>query len=94
MKKAVYIKDNIVLDANAPKKADIAKSQKVVEICTEYAQKGMINIFIAIFCFPGSVRTSAHKFARINASILEGIGSYLELLCLRGTHHTQQQRKY
>ena len=46
-----YIKNNIVLDANAPKKADIAKSQKVVEICTEYAQKGMINIFIAIFCF-------------------------------------------
>ena len=47
----VIIKNNIVLDANAPKKADIAKSQKVVEICTEYAQKGMINIFIAIFCF-------------------------------------------
>ncbi|MCQ2288032.1 MAG: sodium-translocating pyrophosphatase [Muribaculaceae bacterium] len=46
-----YIKNNIKLDANAPKKADIAKSQKVVEICTEYAQKGMINIFIAIFCF-------------------------------------------
>ncbi|MBQ0115694.1 MAG: sodium-translocating pyrophosphatase [Bacteroidales bacterium] len=46
-----YIKNNIKLDANAPKKADIAKSQKVVEICTEYAQKGMINIFLAIFCF-------------------------------------------
>ena len=46
-----YIKDNIKLDANAPKKADIAKSQEVVKICTNYAQKGMINIFIAIFCF-------------------------------------------
>ena len=46
-----YIKKNIKLDSNAPKKADIAKSQKVVEICTEYAQRGMINIFIAIFCF-------------------------------------------
>ena len=46
-----YIKNNIKLDANAPKKADIAKSQKVVEICTEYAQRGMLNIFIAIFCF-------------------------------------------
>lgn len=46
-----YIKDNIKLDPKAPKKADISKSQKVVEICTEYAQKGMINIFIAIFCF-------------------------------------------
>ncbi len=46
-----YIKDNIKLDPNAPKKADIAKSQEVVKICTNYAQKGMINIFIAIFCF-------------------------------------------
>ena len=47
-----YIKDNIKLDANAPKKADIQKSQEVVKICTNYAQRGMINIFIAIFCFP------------------------------------------
>ena len=46
-----YIKNNIKLDANAPKKADIEKSQDVVKICTNYAQKGMINIFIAIFCF-------------------------------------------
>ncbi len=46
-----YIKQNIKLDANAPKKADTQKSQDVVEICTKYAQRGMINIFIAIFCF-------------------------------------------
>ena len=46
-----YIKDNIRLDPNAPKKADVEKSQKVVEICTSYAQRGMINIFISIFCF-------------------------------------------
>jgi K(+)-stimulated pyrophosphate-energized sodium pump len=46
-----FIKDNIRLDPNAPKKADTAKSQEVVKICTQYAQKGMINIFIAIFCF-------------------------------------------
>ena len=46
-----FIKNNIMLDANAPKKADISKSQEVVRICTEYAQKGMLNIFIAIFCF-------------------------------------------
>ncbi|MBR1882295.1 MAG: sodium-translocating pyrophosphatase [Muribaculaceae bacterium] len=46
-----FIKNNIKLDANAPKKADISKSQKVVQICTDYAQKGMINIFISIFCF-------------------------------------------
>lgn len=46
-----FIKDNIKLDPNAPKKADISKSQEVVQICTQYAQKGMINIFISIFCF-------------------------------------------
>ncbi len=46
-----FIKDNIKLDPNAPKKADISKSQEVVRICTEYAQKGMINIFISLFCF-------------------------------------------
>ena len=46
-----YIKQNIKLDANAPKKADTQKSQEVVKICTNYAQRGMINIFIAIFCF-------------------------------------------
>ncbi len=46
-----FIKRNIQLDPNAPKKADIAQSQEVVRICTEYAQKGMINIFISIFCF-------------------------------------------
>ena len=46
-----YIEQNIKLDADAPKKADTEKSQEVVKICTHYAQKGMINIFIAIFCF-------------------------------------------
>lgn len=46
-----FIKDNIKLDTSAPKKADAAKSREVVRICTEYAQRGMINIFIAIFCF-------------------------------------------
>ena len=46
-----FIKKNIKLDKNAPKKADINNSQEVVKICTNYAQKGMINIFIAIFCF-------------------------------------------
>ena len=46
-----FIKDNINLDPNAPKKADVAKSREVVKICTVYAQKGMMNIFIAIFSF-------------------------------------------
>jgi len=46
-----YIKHNINLDPNAPKKADVAKSVEVVKICTQYAQKGMFNIFIAVFFF-------------------------------------------
>jgi len=46
-----YIKNNINLDPNAPKKADTEKSKEVVKICTVYAQKGMLNIFIAIFSF-------------------------------------------
>jgi K(+)-stimulated pyrophosphate-energized sodium pump len=46
-----YIKNNINLDPDAPKKADTAKSKEVVKICTLYAQKGMLNIFIAIFSF-------------------------------------------
>ncbi len=46
-----YIKHHINLDPNAPKKADVEKSREVVKICTLYAQKGMWNIFIAIFSF-------------------------------------------
>jgi len=46
-----YIKDNINLDPDAPKKADVEKSKEVVKICTQYAQKGMLNIFIAVFSF-------------------------------------------
>ena len=46
-----FIKKNINLDPNAEKKASIEKSRQVVAICTTYAQKGMFNIFIAIFSF-------------------------------------------
>ena len=46
-----FIKENINLDPNAPKKADLEKSRAVVKICTQSAQKGMLNIFIAIFSF-------------------------------------------
>jgi K(+)-stimulated pyrophosphate-energized sodium pump len=46
-----YIKKNINLDENADRKASTEKSKEVVKICTQYAQKGMINIFIAIFSF-------------------------------------------
>jgi K(+)-stimulated pyrophosphate-energized sodium pump len=42
-----FIKANIKLEG--VEKASVADSKKVVEICTKYAQKGMINIFIAVF---------------------------------------------
>ena len=46
-----YIKQNIQLDENASQSAATEKSKEVVKICTQYAQKGMFNIFIAIFSF-------------------------------------------
>ena len=42
-----YIKANIKLDG--AEKASVTDSKKVVEICTKYAQKGMFNIFLAVF---------------------------------------------
>ena len=44
-----YIKEHIHLDTN--KAASIEDSKSVVKICTIYAQKGMLNIFIVIFSF-------------------------------------------
>jgi K(+)-stimulated pyrophosphate-energized sodium pump len=42
-----FIKANIKLEGS--EKASVADSKKVVEICTKYAQKGMFNIFLAVF---------------------------------------------
>jgi K(+)-stimulated pyrophosphate-energized sodium pump len=42
-----FIKANIKLEG--VEKASVADSKKVVEICTKYAQKGMLNIFLAVF---------------------------------------------
>ncbi len=44
----VYIKEHLNLNKA---EASISDSKKVVEICTIYAQKGMINIFIVVFSF-------------------------------------------
>ncbi|MBQ8668230.1 sodium-translocating pyrophosphatase [bacterium] len=46
-----YIKDNIKLGDADEKSANVANSKEVVKICTQYAQKGMTNIFIALFTF-------------------------------------------
>jgi K(+)-stimulated pyrophosphate-energized sodium pump len=69
-----YIKKNINLDPNAEKKASTEKSKEVVKICTVYAQKGMFNIFIAIFFF-------ALAFACISAPMgFDDMGSNAEKL--------------
>ena len=44
----VYIKENMKLDVTT---ATTESSKEVVRICTQYAQMGMTNIFIVIFCF-------------------------------------------
>src|SRR6185436_11246004 len=42
-----FIKKNIHLESTT--KASVSDSKKVVQICTQYAQKGMFNIFLAVF---------------------------------------------
>jgi K(+)-stimulated pyrophosphate-energized sodium pump len=44
----VFIKKNLKFDKDA---ASIEDSKRVVEICTVYAQRGLINIFIVVFAF-------------------------------------------
>jgi len=43
-----FIKQNIKLDIGS-EKASVEDSKRVVEICTQYAQKGMFNIFLTVF---------------------------------------------
>ena len=45
-----FIRKHIKLDS-AEQSAAVANSKEVVKICTQYAQKGMLNIFIALFSF-------------------------------------------
>ncbi len=44
-----FIKSHIKLDDTADAKASTKDSTEVVEICTKYAQQGMLTIFLAIF---------------------------------------------
>jgi K(+)-stimulated pyrophosphate-energized sodium pump len=43
-----FIKANIKLSGST--KASLEDSRKVVQICTQYAQNGMLNIFLVVFC--------------------------------------------
>jgi K(+)-stimulated pyrophosphate-energized sodium pump len=58
-----FIKANIHLEN--VEKASVADSKKVVQICTQYAQKGMINIFLVVFC-------STLAFACLNSFFFVG----------------------
>ena len=46
-----YIKEHINLDDTSSATAATEHSKEVVKICTQYAQSGMLNIFIALFSF-------------------------------------------
>lgn len=61
-----YISKNIKLGECDDKKANVDNSKEVVRICTEYAQKGMLNIFIALFAF-------ALAFACLSAPMAENV---------------------
>jgi K(+)-stimulated pyrophosphate-energized sodium pump len=76
-----YIKRNIQLDESATggasKSASTEKSKEVVKICTQYAQTGMLNIFIAIFSFalafaffsaPGEITAAMDSGAKAKVS--------------------------
>jgi len=56
-----FIKQNINLDSGATK-ASVEDSKKVVEICTQYAQKGMLNIFLAVFFSTLAFACANHYF--------------------------------
>ncbi len=56
-----FIKQNTNLDAGATK-ASVEDSKKVVEICTLYAQKGMFNIFLAVFFSTLAFACANHYF--------------------------------
>jgi K(+)-stimulated pyrophosphate-energized sodium pump len=56
-----FIKKNIKLDSTV-KKANVEDSKKVVEICTQYAQKGMFNIFLVVFFSTLSFACVNHYF--------------------------------
>ncbi len=59
-----FIKANIKLDGSATK-ANIEDSKRVVAICTQYAQKGMFNVFLVVFF-------STLAFACLNSSFFIG----------------------
>lgn len=64
-----FIKRHIKLDDESTKSANVANSKEVVKICTQYAQKGMVNIFIALFSFALAFACLSAPFHGNNAPV-------------------------
>ncbi|MDX9972219.1 MAG: sodium-translocating pyrophosphatase, partial [FCB group bacterium] len=56
-----FIKKNIKLEGGG-ERASVEDSKKVVEICTQYAQKGMLNIFLGVFFSTLAFACANHYF--------------------------------
>src|SRR5574344_1708491 len=64
-----YIKEHIKLGETDEKSANLANSKEVVKICTQYAQKGMVNIFIALFTFALALACLSAPHTHTNATV-------------------------
>ena len=78
-----YIKDNIKLGEADEKSANLANSKEVVKICTQYAQKGMYNIFISLFCFALALACLSAPMGEDNAPVAFFV-SYLIAIAVFG----------
>ncbi len=76
-----YIKKNIKIESNEA--ASIEKSKEVVKICTQYAQKGMLNIFIVVLSMALSLAFFSgyrNEAAGMNATGLAAISLFISYL--------------
>lgn len=78
-----FIKKHIKLGEADDKKANVENSKQVVKICTQYAQKGMVNIFISLFSFALAFAFSSAPFHGNNAPVAFFV-SYLIAIAIFG----------
>lgn len=78
-----FIKKHIKLGEADDKKANVGNSKQVVKICTQYAQKGMVNIFIALFSFALAFAFSSAPFHGNKAPVAFFV-SYLIAIAIFG----------
>ncbi len=78
-----FIKRHIKLGEGDDKKANVANSKQVVKICTQYAQKGMVNIFISLFSFALAFAFLSAPYKENNAPVAFFV-SYLIAIAVFG----------